>query len=179
MIQYWINKINNKFYLIIIGLSILTSIYGLYNTYKNHDDLIFQISTSIFMFFGLLLILKHSKLIYETKFIRIIYFLLGIQVIGTIIKIQHYPGSRIFYMISSLGFIVTYLYRYIKKENKILLDNIKVIWVIIYFSSIILINLSINFGDNLNEIGFIIFIIMFIQFMIDNRKLIQFKKNIE
>lgn len=173
MIPYWINKLTDLFYLIIIGFSILVSFFGIYYTFTYHDDLILKIGSSFFLLFGLMFILKHSKLIYESKYMRIIYLLLCIQIIGVIFKIQHYPGSKIFFMINSFGLIVLYLYRYIKKENKSVLDSIKLIWVLIFFTSIIPMNVTITFCNNLNVIGLIIFIYMFVHIIIENKILLK------
>jgi len=176
MIANLINKISNLIYLIIIGLSILVSFYGLFFNYINDNDFILQIGTSMFLLFGLILILKYSRLIYENKHIRIIYFLIGFQLIGAIFKIQHYPGFRMIFVICSLGFIITYLHRYLKKDTIKYLDNLKFIWVLINYISVIFINLRIGFGYYLSIVSLVFFVYLFYQFWIDNKYLIIEKK---
>jgi len=176
MITRLINKISNLTYLIIIGLTILLAFYGLYFNLINDNDYILNIGSSLFVLSGLMLILKYSRLIYENKHIRVIYILIGFLFIGSIFKIMHYPGFEIIFIGCSLGFIITYIHRYLKKDNRMYLDHLKILWVLINYSSAILMELKINIGYYINTLGVIFFVYLFSQFWIENKDLIKIKK---
>lgn len=173
MIANWINKISNKIYFILLGISLLISLYGIYIVITIDNEYVLQIGLSIFIFFGLLLMLKYSQLIYENKHIRIIYFLIGLLLIGIDFKIQHYPGGRIIYIVCSAGFLITYLHRYINKKNKKYLDHLKIIWVTNYCINMILSNLSIWIWFYISFLGLLFFIYMFSVFVSENRSLLK------
>ncbi len=171
MISDIITKTNKWILLILIGLSIILSFYGVYYLLTNDNDIIFQIGASLFIISGLLFVLKYSKLIYENRHIRIIYFLIGVMLIALMMKIQHYPGFKMLFILCSIGFIITYTHRFIKK-TKDLVDLLKYAWVLVNYISMILMYLSIDFGYYLSALGLFVFGWLLTVFLIKNKFMI-------
>lgn len=82
---------------------------------------------------GLLLMLYNGTL-RTTKFYS--YFLLAIllMILGVVMKIMHLPGADEMIMISFPAMMIVYTTHFIMKQQKILLDYLKVLFVIVFLS---------------------------------------------
>ena len=116
---------------IIVILSIISLTTLLYNTIKYNEiiDYITVFSTNILSLLGLYLLFSNSS-IRKTIFWRIINICIAILLVGAWMKIIHLSMANtiITIAISSIG--LTYLMRFIKKNDKTHLDFLKACWIL-------------------------------------------------
>lgn len=172
MLSNIVINFNKWFVLTLVMLSVSLTIFGVYYQIKSSNDIIVQLGMNGFVVSGLLFILKYSRLVYEKKYIQIINVIIGIQILVLILKILHYPGYSIGSIICSLGFIITYSHRFFKKIKKDLIDIAKYIWVLLFFLSIILIEMSIDLGFYINVFAFLFLAFLLLIFIFKNRMFI-------
>jgi hypothetical protein len=83
---------------------------------------------------GLILYLSKSN-IFKSVFFKIIIIGIAVFIIGVLFKIQHWVGSSIIILSSLVIIFLTYLVRFLSKSNKLLVDYVKVIWLLFAFSA--------------------------------------------
>ena len=77
---------------------------------------------------GICLFLMESR-IFRTLYFRLILIGISLFIIGTLFRIQHWVGTSVIILISFLIISVTYIFRFIAKKPKSIVDFIKVIWI--------------------------------------------------
>lgn len=133
------NLIIVSFIVLILGfiLSLFPSSYD-----KSVTSSMIEIGGALSQLFGILYIFKESN-IKGTIYWKIISVLLSVLCIGILFKIMHWASQEILLMISLLGIPIVYFFRFLKKENKDIVDVFKVIWVFSVGTSTFLILLHI------------------------------------
>ena len=177
MIQKLIRKTNDKFLIYLIcGCFIFISVSILLPN-VNDNDFFINVGLSLFQFSGIILLLKHSSILStDAKYLKAFYFLIAIQFVAAILKVQHWPGFEAISILSSIGFIITYSYRFICKTNKENWDLIKLCWVILAFSNSFFTGKYIMIGEILYIASINIFLCIIFHFLLENWKLIFLRK---
>lgn len=80
-------------------------------------------------FFWLWVLLKSST-IRKTFYFRIMLVFLAILLVGMLLKLEHLSGASMLMRASLLGLVITYLIRTFNKKKKVLLDWLKLSWLI-------------------------------------------------
>lgn len=80
-------------------------------------------------FFWLWVLFKSSTT-RKTFYFWIMLVFLAILMVGLLFRLEHLPGASLFISASILGFAITYLLRTFSKKKKVLLDWLKLSWVI-------------------------------------------------
>lgn len=75
------------------------------------------------------IIFKHTT-IRKTVYFRIMLIFLAMLLPGALFKSEHLPGASALITISILGIIITYIIRTFKKKKQVLLDWIKLSWLL-------------------------------------------------
>jgi len=71
-------------------------------------------------------------------YFRFIFFAIALLLVGILFKIQHWEEATMLISIASAGCFTIYLLHYISKKEKKLLDNIKLLWVILVAVTLII-----------------------------------------
>jgi hypothetical protein len=83
--------------------------------------------------FSLVLLLRNGTFL-ASKYFRILSVGVFILMTGAVLKILHWAGANIAIMIASAGFIIIYTTWFFFKKKKHLLDILKALWVLTFFS---------------------------------------------
>jgi hypothetical protein len=77
------------------------------------------------------MIVSDSKLL-KTFYGKLILFGLVFFFLGFMFKIMHWPGANSIFLVSAVALMIIYIVRFVKKEEKHLLDWIKICWFELY-----------------------------------------------
>lgn len=92
------------------------------------NSIIYFVSRVVTVFWFWVLF-KNSS-IRKTFYFKIMLFFLALLMIGLLFKLEHLPGGSTLITTSVLGLSITYLLRTFKKKERLLLDWLKLSWVI-------------------------------------------------
>ena len=163
---------NNKTKLIIIGSLIILGFIG--NLLNYFDIKTFNLLTSVAngtgRVGGIILLTHHVSLKRQDHrpYFQMILGFLCILIIGILFKFSHWPYSNFILNIGLLGFPITYIIRFGRKQHKKVLDILKVLWVTLIFIMLIF---NINHWPYVHELLIVenfIFIFMIIDFVAQN-----------
>ena len=123
---------NNKLNLIIILVGFLTAIVGwVLSTIENNVEVYYRLFNGglvLAKFASVALLVRNSNL-FSLVYGWIFQACAGLIFLGAIIKILHLPGANQVLFLALLIIPVSYLVRFLKKEQKRRLDIIKLLWV--------------------------------------------------
>ncbi|WP_299315995.1 hypothetical protein [uncultured Aquimarina sp.] len=132
---------NNRLFLIIIGLGILSAFIGIIMTNLASEyemiDLgwnLFDYGLRIGGFIGFFMLLSNGTFI-KTKYFKIAQGIFAIVIIGVLLKIMHWTAyANHIIVVGLIGIATSYLLSFLKKPIKKRLDYLKLIWVITSYS---------------------------------------------
>ena len=138
--------INNRYFLIIIGLVIIISFIGiiLTNTASESETIglgwnMFDYGIRIGSFVGLIMLLLNGTFI-KTKYFKIAQGIVVVIIIGVLLKIMHWTiYVNLVIVMGLIGIVLSYFLHFAKKPFKIRLDYLKLLWIIVSHAFAILI----------------------------------------
>lgn len=139
-----------------LGVAILVILAGLLIPTSERYSLL---ANTAFLFAGLALLLKNGGFVYS-KYIRFLNISFAVFILAILFKIQHWPGAGILLIVFPFAVTTIYTLWFIGKENKQLLDILKLFWVPVYLASVIVKMLHFPYAFELNLAQFILFIAM-------------------
>ena len=136
---------NNKSFLIIIGVSILLAFIGITLTNIASENEMIELGSKMFdygirigSFVGLIMLLINGTFI-KTKYFKITQGLIAFIIIGALLKIMHWTEYANHIIIFGLiGIAILYFLHFSKKPIKNRLDYLKLIWVFVSYTVAIL-----------------------------------------
>ena len=145
------NKIspNNYIYLIgiVTGLLVALVSFVLFQFYENlKAEQFIYIGLWIGEVFGFLMLLLNGTFI-KTKYFRFVKMAIAFIFVGAIFRIMHYSYSNPILISGFVAIIVLYCLSFLKKPIKKRLDYYKLAWVVIGYSSSVLIYLHLIKDD--------------------------------
>lgn len=127
----------NKIFLILIGIGLLITLAGLFMlmvTNFESGTMLLSSGLSIVNLLGLILLIKNGSIL-KTIYFKIISLFITIVIFGAMFKIMHWPGATILLMIGLIGIPIVYIFRFINKPAKAPLDVLKLLWVVISYTT--------------------------------------------
>ena len=157
---------DNKSLIPIIGLLLVIGLVGevLFYLDITQFDNITWFATGAGRLGGLILLLRHGSIIKARPFFQLILVFIGITIIGAMTKIMHWPFNSIILITGLLGIAIIYFVRFIKKQNKDILDILKLLWLTVLIFATIFTTQHFPFGHELKGIEGILFLIMIAYF---------------
>ena len=125
---------NNVFYFFLIG-SLLTVVCSLmsihyFNNWNAEEWL--DRGWSIFEISGVVLLLSNGTLV-KTKYFVVLCIGFIVLLVGVLFKIMHWPYSEFILLFSVLLICIVYLFSFLNKNQKGVIDFLKLAWVVIRF----------------------------------------------
>jgi len=118
---------------ILLTLTIVFLLLSVPRWFLGEDqNLLFTISLVIAEWLALILMLINGTLI-KSRFMKVMYFLIGLVVLGMVFKILHLTGADEILMISMMAVPLAYTIHFFMKKRKTLLDVLKELTVISHF----------------------------------------------
>ena len=158
----------NRLNIIIIVIFLFLGISGIV---WNEISQNFSLGNSLITFgFGLMkfssivLLLRNSNFL-RSKYFAIIAGFVFLCIIGALFKLMHWPGAAIIFGLSTLGIVITYGIRFLKKINRDRIDILKFLWVTTTFLSetLIILKFNISYVRYLPDVILIILVVDFIR----------------
>lgn len=78
--------------------------------------------------FWIFLMSKTSKY-WKTIYGRLTLLLIAVTIVGLLFKLQHWPSAALLMFIGLAGIMVVYLFRFLAKSSKNLVDILKMLWL--------------------------------------------------
>ena len=136
---------NNRLFLSIIGLVILTSFIGIILTNISSESETIELGWNMFdygmrigSFVGLIMLLSNGTFI-KTKYFKIAQGIISFVIIGALLKIMHWTEyANLIIIVGLIGIAICYFLHFSKKPIKKRLDYLKLLWVIVSYTFAIL-----------------------------------------
>lgn len=107
----------------------------------------------------------------RTPFLKILYIFFAITLVGLIIKLEHWTTTGPILIIGISGIAITYSVRFIRKKTKGFSDYLKIIWVICYCLSQLVIIQHLDSEGIVGVLPKILFLILVFYYIDYDKKL--------
>lgn len=109
----------------------------------------------------------------HSRYVRILYFLLGVMCIGAMLTVVHWPYGRILILITLMGIPVVYTSYFISKTQKTILDTTKLVYIVLLYMAIAFRFYHLPYAILLQVASFIFFYVLLILFLLQFYKQLQ------
>ncbi|WP_299106993.1 hypothetical protein [uncultured Tenacibaculum sp.] len=164
---------NNKLFIVLISLLVLTGLIGFSITLFSKELDIVNLGQTMFHFgfmigaiLGGIMLLVNGTFV-KTKYFRFAKGFFSIVIIGALIRIMHWSSyANILISLGLIGIMTSYFVSFLKKPIKKRLDYLKLTWVIVSYTLVILSLLHLikkeytNFGSYLLWLTILDFIVV-------------------
>ncbi|MES2575249.1 MAG: hypothetical protein V4572_09925 [Bacteroidota bacterium] len=167
---------NNRIFLIIIGIGILSSFIGITLTYTSSDYETIELGRTTFDYglrisslIGLIMLLYNGTFV-NTKYFKIVQVIVALVIVGALLRIMHWiPYTDHIIIIGLIGIAISYFLSFLNKPIKKRLDYLKLTWVITTYTlaSLILLHLI---NREYSELGTYILWLTIIDFAVTGQK---------
>ncbi|MES2622288.1 MAG: hypothetical protein V4615_15665 [Bacteroidota bacterium] len=156
----------SKTLIFLIGLLLIVGLLGEFLFYLDITQFgtVTQTGTAIGRLGGLILLFRQGTLTKSRSFFQLTVVLLGLTVLGAIMKIMHWPFANLILLIGLIGIPTIYSFHFFKKAKKHRLDILKFCWVTVCYVSAIFLIQHFPFRYELQTIEGVLFLIMFTDF---------------
>lgn len=136
---------NNRLFLTIIGLVILSSFTGIILTNISSESETVELGWNMFdygmrigSFVGVIMLLSNGTFI-KTKYFKIAKGIISFVIIGALLKIMHWTEyANHIIILGLIGIVICYFLHFSEKPIKIRLDYLKLLWLIVSYTFAIL-----------------------------------------
>jgi hypothetical protein len=95
------------------------------------DNSVVSIGSGIVKLAGITFIIQDGTILKARPYIHLIYFFIGLDIVGAMFKIMHWFLHDEILMLAQLGIAIVYTVRFLKKTSKKQIDVLKCLWVIV------------------------------------------------
>lgn len=127
------------------------------------------IADAAFLFAGVALLLKNGTFVYS-KYVKFLNLSFALFIVAVLFKVQQWPGANIMLMAFPLVVTVIYALWFFSKPSKQLLDVLKLLWVPIFLTSVIVKMLYLPYATELYLAQLVVFVAMLGIFISSNFK---------
>lgn len=157
-------RFKNRTLILMLAVAVLVLLVGFFIPANERYAVL---ADTAFLFAGVVLLLKNGSFL-QSKYVRFLNLSFAIFLAAILFKILHLPGADVLLIIFPIAVTSTYTIWFISKPSKQILDVLKLFWVPVFLTSVIVKMLRQPYSMELYLAQLILFVAMLIVFISKN-----------